>query len=151
MPVTVAPGYHGGSRSRCRDPIIQTNWWRKGDGRRPKILGQISINIHVIRNTQKRKCKAVTVQALKAYWGTGVTAPFIRRFGTRWRWSATRSSHFTPDIHWTAGWVGPRAGLKTSEKRKIFRLYQESNSRSPAYSLVAIPTELSRLPLIMSN
>jgi hypothetical protein len=44
-------------------------------------------------------------------------------YGTRWRWWASCPSHFTPwekpVIHWTGGWVGPRAGLDVVVKRKI--------------------------------
>jgi hypothetical protein len=49
------------------------------------------------------------------------------------------------DTHWIGGWVGPRAGLDTMEKRKNPCPCQESNPGCPACSLVAIPTELSQL------
>jgi hypothetical protein len=42
--------------------------------------------------------------------------------------------------------VGPRAGLDEMSKRKITSPCQESNPDSPVRSLIAIPTELSRLP-----
>jgi hypothetical protein len=43
---------------------------------------------------------------------------------TRWRWSASRPGRFTPgeiapSEHLIGGWVGPRAGSDTVEKRKI--------------------------------
>jgi hypothetical protein len=56
-----------------------------------------------------------------------------------------------PVPHWTEGWVGPRADLDAVAKRKISRTRQESNPEcldSLARSLVAIPTELSRIFLI---
>jgi hypothetical protein len=31
-------------------------------------------------------------------------------------WSASRLRRFTPGIHWTGDWVGPRAGLNNMEK-----------------------------------
>jgi hypothetical protein len=39
-------------------------------------------------------------------------------------WSASRPSHFThgeraPGTHWIGDWVGPRAGLDDTEKRKF--------------------------------
>jgi hypothetical protein len=39
-------------------------------------------------------------------------------------WSASRPGRFTPgknvpDTHWIGGWMGPRAGMDTVEKRKI--------------------------------
>jgi hypothetical protein len=42
-------------------------------------------------------------------------------------WSASRSGRFTPGertpgTHWIGGWVGPRAGLDTVEKRKLLTL-----------------------------
>jgi hypothetical protein len=53
-------------------------------------------------------------------------------FGTRWgEWSASRPGYAlppgerTPGTHWTAGCVGPRAGLDTEARGKI--LYRGSN------------------------
>jgi hypothetical protein len=42
-------------------------------------------------------------------------------------WSAPRSGRFTPEerapgTHWIGGWVGPRAGLDDTEKRKFLTL-----------------------------
>jgi hypothetical protein len=36
--------------------------------------------------------------------------------------------------HFTGGWVGPRAGLDTVEKRKVFCPFRESNPGRPARS-----------------
>jgi hypothetical protein len=61
-------------------------------------------------------------------------------------WSAPRER--APDTHWIGGWVGPRADLDAVVKRKIPIPHRESNPRTPyrpARSLIAIPTELSRL------
>jgi hypothetical protein len=68
-------------------------------------------------------------------------------------WSASRPARFTPSerapgTHWIEGWVGPRAVLDAVVKRKI----PSPSARNltlepdrPARSLVATPTELSRL------
>jgi hypothetical protein len=61
-------------------------------------------------------------------------------------WSASRSCRFTPSTNWIGGWVGPRAGLDATEKNKISCPCRETNPSRPARSLVAIPTELSRMP-----
>jgi hypothetical protein len=51
-------------------------------------------------------------------------------------WSSSRPGHFTlreraPDVHWIAGWVGPRAFLDAVVKRKIPSPRRESNPRTP--------------------
>jgi hypothetical protein len=90
--------------------------------------------------------------AMKMYWGVEV---YLHAFLTSaldgGEWSALRPGRFThrkraPGTHWIGGWVGPRAVLDTVVKRKIPSLHRESNPRTPIVrSLVAIPTELSRL------
>jgi hypothetical protein len=57
-------------------------------------------------------------------------------------WSASRPGRFTPSkrapgIHWAGGWVGPRAVLDTTVKRKIPSLRRESNRRTPIVQLIA--------------
>jgi hypothetical protein len=49
------------------------------------------------------------------------------------------------DTNWLGGWMGPRAGLDASVRRRNPSSYQESNSGYPARSLVTILTELPRL------
>jgi hypothetical protein len=47
-----------------------------------------------------------------------------------------------PGTHWTGGWVGPRAGLNSVEKRKYLSLRRESNPHSSVvYSLVTTLTQ----------
>jgi hypothetical protein len=71
--------------------------------------------------------------------------------GTKLRWVVNFTSRplylrgKSPFTNRTGGWVGPRAGLDVTEKRKISFPCRESNPGRPACSLVAIPTELSRL------
>jgi hypothetical protein len=37
-------------------------------------------------------------------------------------WSASRHGRFTPGTHWIGGWVGPKAGLEDTKKRKLLTL-----------------------------
>jgi hypothetical protein len=52
-------------------------------------------------------------------------------------WSASRPGRaftpgeWTPGTHWTGGWVGPRAGLDTEVRGKIFCPRRESNPDRP--------------------
>jgi len=44
-------------------------------------------------------------------------------------WSVSRARRFIPGetipiIHWTSGWMGPRASLDSSERRKMPRSYR---------------------------
>jgi len=58
-------------------------------------------------------------------WGNGYITSRILSFDTTWAWVV----RFTPrpfylqenatDIHWTGGWVGPRADLDAVANRKI--------------------------------
>jgi hypothetical protein len=62
----------------------------------------------------------------------------------------SRYGHFTPkekahSTHWIGGWVGSRASLDVTEKRKMSCHYRESNPGRPAYSPSLSPTELSSL------
>jgi hypothetical protein len=89
--------------------------------------------------------------------GSGSTARHILSLDTRSRTVVS----FSPRplylqgkslcAHWVGGWVGPRAGLDASVKRKCLTLCRESNPGRPAPSLVTILTELPRLPLLKIN
>jgi hypothetical protein len=63
--------------------------------------------------------------------------------------SVTPRPHFTPGertpgTHWTGGWVGPRAGLDTEARGKIFCLCQGSNPDRPvAQSVVRHYTDFA--------
>jgi hypothetical protein len=59
--------------------------------------------------------------------------------------SASHPARFTLGTHWIGGWAGTRASLDAVTKRKIPDPCRESNPDRPDSSLVAIPTELSRL------
>jgi hypothetical protein len=72
---------------------------------------------------------------------------------TRWRWtvSLTPLSFYlrenAPGIHWMGGWVVPKAGLDTAERREISwlrRRQSRRNSRPSCLYPVAIPIELKR-------
>jgi hypothetical protein len=60
--------------------------------------------------------------------GSGSIAPsFLTSAPDGCERSASRPFRFNPGekvpgAHWTAGWVGPSAGVKSMEKRKIFPL-----------------------------
>jgi hypothetical protein len=56
-----------------------------------------------------------------------------------------------PGTHWIGGWVGPRAILDAVVKRKIPSPpgIEPQNPDCPVRSLVAIPTELSRLSKVV--
>jgi hypothetical protein len=65
-------------------------------------------------------------------------------------WSASCSCHSTPGeetpgAHWIGGWVGPRVGLDTVEKRQISCPRRKMNPNSSATQPVTIPSELSLL------
>jgi hypothetical protein len=90
--------------------------------------------------------------AMKTYWGSGSIASRIRdQHGGEW--SASRPGRFTareraPGIPRIIGWVGLTADLDMVVKKNIPSPRRESNPKTPerpARSLVAIPTELSRL------
>ena len=72
---------------------------------------------------------------MKAYRVSRGTAPLVLNLGTRWRQVVNFTSESlyprkrTPGTHQREGWMGPRAGLDVSEKRKICYPCPESNPR----------------------
>jgi hypothetical protein len=50
-----------------------------------------------------------------------------------------------PGTHWIGGFVGHRAGLHPTAKRKILSPYREPNPDRPPRSLVTIPSKLFRI------
>jgi hypothetical protein len=54
-----------------------------------------------------------------------------------WEVSVTPRSRFTPGIHSTEGWVGPRAGLDTEAREKILCPCRGSNLDHPVVKSVA--------------
>jgi hypothetical protein len=56
--------------------------------------------------------------AMKTY-GGGCIVPLFLTLALDGRgWSTSLVGHFTPRIHWIGGWVVPRTGLDSVEKRK---------------------------------
>jgi hypothetical protein len=81
---------------------------------------------------------------MKAYWGSGSTAPLILwpRHSMEVSVQLHAPDRFTPmetapDTHWIGGWVGPRAVLDAMVKRKIPSPRRESNPRTPIVQPVA--------------
>jgi hypothetical protein len=75
---------------------------------------------------------------MNKYGGSGGIAPqFLTSVLDGGEWSASHPCRFTPGerfpgTHWIGGWVGPRAGLDGTKKRKIFCSCRKSNpDRSP--------------------
>jgi hypothetical protein len=67
----------------------------------------------------------------------GVAPPFLTSALDGGEWSASRPSRFTSGeralgTRWLGGWVGPRAGLVSVEKRKTSCLCWERNPRCPS-------------------
>jgi hypothetical protein len=86
----------------------------------------------------KEKGKAVPLHAMEALGGRGGIAPTHLDLGTRWGCvvSVTPRPRFTPGewtpgTHCTGGWVGPRAGLDTEDRGKIFCPRRGSNPDRP--------------------
>jgi hypothetical protein len=52
-------------------------------------------------------------------------------------WSASRPGRFTPYIHFTEGWMNPRAGMGTTKKRKMNEFCQGSDPGSSVVQPVA--------------
>jgi hypothetical protein len=61
-------------------------------------------------------------------WGSGgIATPFLTTALDEGEWSASHHGRFSreeiaPGTHWPGGWVGPRTGLDTVEKRKTLPL-----------------------------
>jgi len=82
---------------------------------------------------------------MKAYWGSGGTAPIIIDLGTRWRWVVSS----TPRLLYPQGksplcplvrrLAGPRAGWDAVMKRKIPRPCRFSNPRSSSPQSSTVP------------
>jgi hypothetical protein len=89
---------------------------------------------------------------MKMYWGVEVELhTFLNSGLDGGEWSASLLGRFNPPgerttgAHWIGGCVGPRTSLDAVGEKKILIPCPESNPGRPARSLLAIPTELSRL------
>jgi hypothetical protein len=75
----------------------------------------------------------------------GTNPPFSISALVGGKWSASRPCRFTaadrgPGSHWIGGWLGPRSGLDTVDKRTCLRW--ESNPGCPAASIVELFSDL---------
>jgi hypothetical protein len=69
-------------------------------------------------------------------WGSeGIVPPFLTSALDGGEWSTSRPGRFTPGTHWIEGWLGPRAGLDTMEKRLILTLPAIEHRLHPIYVL----------------
>jgi hypothetical protein len=90
---------------------------------------------------------------MKTYGGSeGIALPFLTSIPIGGDRSASRPCCFTPGdrapgSHWIGGWVGPGAGMDAMENKNITCSCQELNLGHPARSIVAIPAEISLLPI----
>jgi hypothetical protein len=72
---------------------------------------------------------------MKTYGGSWIIAlPFLISKPDGGEWSGSRFCRFTPDTHWTGGWVGRRVALDDVEKRQISFPCWESNCGRPVRS-----------------
>jgi hypothetical protein len=73
---------------------------------------------------------------MKAYEGVEEASPFLTSALYRGEWSLSRPCRFIPreittGIHWTRGWVGPKAGLE------FVKTLASAGNRTPAVQSVA--------------
>jgi hypothetical protein len=90
---------------------------------------------------KKRNFVALVIKhyATKVYGGVDVYIHILFNLGTRCR--------FTPGIHLTGDWVGPRTGLEDVERRKFLTL--EGLELRTLRRTASRYTELSRLQLFV--
>ena len=82
----------------------------------------------------KVKVKVVPLHSMEACRGSRDIVPLILNLGTTWRqvfnfipWHLATGEN--PSTHCTGGWVGPGTCLDILEKRKIFFLWWDFNSK----------------------
>jgi len=98
-------------------------WTVTGQTCRRAVLCVITLN-HDAKDVLfegKGKTEVVPVHTMKAYRGSGGTAPHILNL------SADLSPVKNPGAHWIGDWGGFRAGLDVMEIRKISYLCRDSN------------------------
>jgi hypothetical protein len=79
------------------------------------------------------KGKVSTVNATKVDSRWRRTAPLILNLRTIWRWVVNFTSRtLYPGTHWMWGWLGPTAGLKVFQNRKISCPCRDTNPGSPS-------------------
>jgi hypothetical protein len=69
-------------------------------------------------------CLTNSVLHHEGVWGSGGIDPHFLDLGTSWRWvvSFTPLPHYSQgtasSTHWVGGWLGPRVGLNTAQKKE---------------------------------
>jgi hypothetical protein len=82
---------------------------------------------------------------MKTHWSRGM-APLILSLGSRNRTVVSYTlRERTPRTHCLGGWVGSRDGVDVSENTKSLPSAGNQTPDFPAYSVVTVLTELSRL------
>jgi hypothetical protein len=78
---------------------------------------------------KKFSLKTISLRHARANWEWKCSSySFLTTALVAGEWSASHPGpRFTPDIHWTGGWVGYIAGLDTAARRKILCHCRESN------------------------
>jgi hypothetical protein len=139
-----------------RRSCLTVNTMLKWDGIVPSSVPSRSLIWCEVGEVRGAKVNSVLCYISKycredVWWSGGTTPPFLISAldGGECR-SASRPCRFTPgdgaaSTHWVVGWVGLRAGLDAMEKRINPYPCRESNPGRAAHSLVAVPTELSRM------
>ena len=99
--------------------------------------------------------KCIPLHTMKAYRGSGGTAPSILNLGTRWRCQPHAQGILLLQeelrgTHSVGGWVCPIAVLDISEKRLISPAGKRI-PHCPARSVATVPCTISRLPPVIRS
>jgi hypothetical protein len=85
------------------------------------ILSEFSI--HTLYNTKLSLCLINYAMNHEGTWESGgIVLPFLTAALDGREWSASEPGHFTPGTYRIGGWVGPRTGLDSMEKRNFLLL-----------------------------
>ena len=145
-----------GRASRMRELVSRVVWWLNVWTREVatgRTLNDRSFTLHSNLITwwarhvvSMWKMREVPVHAMKAYGRRRDIAPLILNLGCR----RSRVVNLTPrmlypGIQRIGKWVCPRAGSNVLHKRKTLAPAEIRTPDDPSISLIAVPTELSRL------